>query len=230
MKEEEFKIKTKSADLKPDPTVTIPTVAEIEQFVIDHGTDDIATFGGTIIGGNFCQQTPDEIANCIHYLLSSNANVNSYLEVGAAAGGTTFLFNHYFHPSQIVILDNNSHPKCAVRKNTLSGLDYIEIIDDSQAEEAIRRAGKYAPFDLVVLDAVHTYVETMMDVVHFSPMLNPGGYLFLHDSVWAGGNVYRVVKELKTHSGFTFINEWVSEVHTNNPCGIALFATKKGGN
>jgi cephalosporin hydroxylase len=227
--EEEIKTKTKIADLKPNPTKkSIPTIAEIEQFVIDHGSDDIATFGGTTIGGNFCQQTPDEIANCIHYFLSNNVPINSYLEVGAAAGGTTFLFNHYFHPSQIVIVDNNSHPKCQIRRNVLTGLDFIEIIDDSQSEEAIRRTGKYAPFDLVILDAVHTYVETMMDVVHYSPFLSPGGYLFLHDSVWMGGNVARVVKELKTHQLFTFINEWVSEVHTTNPCGIALFS-KKGG-
>jgi predicted O-methyltransferase YrrM len=202
---------------------SIPTVAEIEKFVIDHGSDDLSTFGGTTVGGNFCQQVPDEIARCLHHLLSTQTQIASYLEVGAAAGGTTFLFNHYFHPSQIVIVDNNSHPKCAIRRNVLTGLDFIEIIDDSQSEEAIRRTGKYAPFDLVILDAVHTYVETMMDVIHFSPFLTPGGHLFLHDSVWGGGQVNRVVKELKTHSNFTFVNEWVSEIHTTNPCGIALF-------
>lgn len=205
----------------------IPTIAEIEQFVIDHGSDDLDTFGGQQVGGNFCQQIPDEIARCIHHLLSNNVSINSYLEVGAAAGGTTFLFNHYFHPGQIVILDNNSHPRCFFRRNTLDGLDYIEIIEDSQSENAIRRTGKYAPFDFIILDAVHSYMETMMDVIHFFPMLTPGGYLFLHDSVWGGGQVDRVVRELKTHPDFIFINEWTSEIHKTNACGIALF--QKGG-
>jgi len=204
----------------------IPTVEEIQEFVIANGTDDFETFGrmpGSFVGGNHCQQVVDEIGPCIHYLLSNNVKISSYLEVGAAAGGTTFLINHYFQPSQIIIVDNNSHPKCTFRGKTLSGMDYVEIIDDSQSENAIRRTSKYAPFDFIILDAVHTYMETMMDVIHYSPMLSGGGYLFLHDSVWSGGQVDRVVREIKTHPSFTFVNEWVSSTHQSNPCGIALF-------
>jgi predicted O-methyltransferase YrrM len=201
----------------------VPTIAEIEKFVADHGSDDINTFGGAFVGGNFCQQVPDEAANCIHYLLSNDVKINNYLEVGAAAGGTTFIFNNYFHPTQIVIVDNNSHDKCCIRRDVLTGMDYIEIIEDSQSENAIRRTGKYAPFDFVILDAVHSYMETMMDVIHFTPMLVDNGYLFLHDSRWPGGQVDRVVRDLKRHAGFLFINEWVSEIHKTNACGIALF-------
>jgi len=204
----------------------IPTIEEIEKFVLDNGSDDIPTFGGTAVGGNFCQQVPDEISRCICYLLESGAKIDSYLEVGAAAGGTTFLFNNYFHPEKIVIVDNNSHPRCSFRPKVLSGIDYTEIINDSQSEDAIRRTGKLAPFDLIILDAVHSYMETMLDVVHYSPMIKNGGYLFLHDSVWAGGQVDRVVKELKTNDRFEFVNEWVSETHKSNPCGIALFRQK----
>ena len=203
------------------------TVEEIESFILEHGTEDLNTFGGMKVGGVFCQQVPDEAAACIFHLLESGVTINSYLEVGAAAGGTTFLFNHYFHPEKIVIVDNNSHPRCAFRPSVLAGLDYVEIVNDSQSEDAIRRTAKYAPFDFIILDAVHSYMETMMDVIHYSPFIAPGGYLFLHDSVWAGGQVGRVVKELKTYDGFQFVNEWVSNIHKTNPCGIALF--KKGG-
>lgn len=211
--------------ITPPSITTIPTVQEIEQFIIDNGSECLATFGGFKVGGNYCQQVPDEAANCIHSLLESNTAINSYLEVGAAAGGTTYLFNNYFHPSQIVIVDNNSHHRCAMRSKTLSGIDYIEIINDSQSEDAIRRTSKYAPFDFIILDAVHGYMETMLDVIHYSPFLSSNGYLFLHDSVWAGGQVDRVVRELKSNpeSKLKFVNEWVSETHKSNPCGIALF-------
>jgi predicted O-methyltransferase YrrM len=230
--EEEVKTKTKVADLKPNPTKPpIPTVDEIQQFVISHGTEDFNTFGhmeGQFVGGILCQQVVDEIGPCIHYLLSNNVQINSYLEVGAAAGGTTFLFNHFFHPSTIIIVDNNSHPQCVHRGRILREIDTIEIIDDSQSENAVRRAKKYAPYDFVLLDAVHTYMETMMDIVHFAPMIAPGGYIFLHDSVWNGGEVERVVREMKTHADYKFINEWISPTNITNPCGIALFS-KKGG-
>ena len=223
---EEVVAKTKIADLKP---LKVPTIAEIEQFVVSHGTEDFNTFGqmeGSFVGGNFCQQVVDEIGPCIHYLLSNNVQINSYLEVGAAAGGTTFLFNHYFHPETIIIIDNNSHPQCFHRGRVLREIETIEIIDDSQSENAVRRAKKYSPFDFVVLDAVHTYMETMMDIVHFAPMIAPGGHLFLHDSVWAGGEVERVVREMKTHADYKFIHEWVSPTNITNPCGIALFSRK----
>lgn len=223
--------KTKIADLKPSPKRVIPTVEEIQQFVIEHGTEDLNTFGqmeGSFVGGNFCQQVVDEIGPCIHYLLSNNVQINSYLEVGAAAGGTTFLFNHFFHPEKIIIIDNNSHPQCFHRGRILREIDTIEIIDNSQSENAVRRAKKYSPFDFVILDAVHTYMETMMDIVHYAPMIAPGGYLFLHDSVWNGGEVERVVREMKTHADYQFIHEWISPTNVTNPCGIALFS-KKGG-
>lgn len=226
MKEEEAVTKTKIADLKPNMKKAIPTVDEIQQFVISQGTEDFNTFGhmeGQFVGGILCQQVVDEIGPCIHHLLSNNVQINTYLEVGAAAGGTTFLFNHFFHPSTIIIVDNNSHPQCVHRGRILNKIDTIEIIDDSQSENAVQRAKKYAPYDFVLLDAVHTYIETMMDIVHYSPMLADGGYLFLHDSVWKGGEVERVVREMKAHAGFTFVNEWVSPTNVTNPCGIALF-------
>jgi cephalosporin hydroxylase len=199
---------------------------EIERFIIDNGSEDLCVFGGFRVGGNFCQQVPDEAANCIFSLLESGAKINSYLEVGAAAGGTTFLFNNYFHPSKVVIVDNDSHPRCTLRGDILTGIDYTEVIGDSQLENTIKQAGEYAPFDFIVLDAVHSYNETKGDVTNYSQFLSDGGYLFLHDSVWSGGQVDKVVDELKNDDNFDFVNEWVSETHKSNPCGIALFKKK----
>jgi len=67
----------------------------IEQFVLDAGSDDLPTFGGSFEGGIHCQQIPDEIGPCIHAILGSGLDLRSYLEIGVAAGGTTFLFDHF---------------------------------------------------------------------------------------------------------------------------------------
>ncbi len=67
----------------------------IEQFILDAGSDNLGVFGGIYEGGIHCQQIPDEIAPCILTILESGESIKSYLEIGVAAGGSTFLFNHF---------------------------------------------------------------------------------------------------------------------------------------
>ena len=71
------------------------TMQSIIDFILASGSDDLATFGGKHEGGIHCQQIPDELAPCILAILESGETINAYLEIGVAAGGTTFLVNHY---------------------------------------------------------------------------------------------------------------------------------------
>lgn len=207
---------------KKAENIDFPSVENIETFIRECGSEDLEVFGGTYAGGVCSQQIPDELAPCIYDLLKMGVKINSYLEVGAAAGGTTYIFDYYFNPKQIVLLDNNEHPKYNLRPEILKGIEYREIIGDSQSESASVAAREFSPYDFIILDAVHTYQATKIDVALYGPMLSKGGYLFLHDSVWSGGKVDRVVRELKTEKGWEFIGEYITKVH-KNPCGIALF-------
>ncbi|MFH2074907.1 MAG: class I SAM-dependent methyltransferase, partial [Pseudomonadota bacterium] len=211
----------KSNEMKKEKAEINPE--EIEQFIIDAGSDDLPTFGGSFEGGIYCQQIPDEIVPCILAILESGQPVKSYLEIGVAAGGTTFLVNHFFKPEKIILIDDNMHPKCSLRAEVLKDISYIEIIGNSQAEEIVGQiisAGIL--FDAILIDGDHSYAGVKLDIVLYLPFLRIGGFLILHDSVRPEFGVARVVKELKADLKMEFIGEWASKNHPI-PCGVALF-------
>ncbi len=195
----------------------------IEQFILDAGSDNLGVFGGIYEGGIHCQQIPDEIAPCILTILESGESIKSYLEIGVAAGGSTFLFNHFFHPEKIVLIDNNKHPKAGLRAEVLKGIDYQEIIGCSDAEESIKAISNLnTMFDVILIDGEHHYQGVKLDTVLYLPFLRKGGFLILHDSVWPLGGIMRVVRELKIDPEMEFIDEFVTKKHSFK-CGIALF-------
>jgi cephalosporin hydroxylase len=198
------------------------TFKEIENFVINAGSDDLPTFGGKYEGGIHCQQIPDETASCILAILESGEKIRSYLEIGVAAGGTTYLFNHFFDLKKTVLIDDNKHHKAKLRPEILQDIIYQEIIGRSDAESSIKMASDFAPFDLIMIDGDHLYTGVKLDVVLYLPFLRIGGFLILHDSVLEQWGVCRIVRELKNDSNMEFIGEYISKQHPK-PCGVALF-------
>jgi len=198
------------------------SVDEIIKFVEDAGSDDIPTFGGKRVGGIFVQQVPDEIAPCIQAILESGEPIKSYLEIGVAAGGTTYLMNHYFHPETIVLVDTNEHPRCVNRPQVLVGIRTTEVIGKS-GDDSVRDAvvGLGHVFDAMMIDGVHYYENVKKDVEMYATLLRDGGFLMLHDSALHKWGVPRVVAELKENPAFAFIGEWTSKTMTL--CGVALF-------
>ena len=197
-------------------------IEEIEQFILKTGSDDLPTFGGDYEGGIHIQQISDEIAPCIHAILESKKKIISYLEIGVAAGGTTFLFNYFFHPDRIVLIDDNKHPKMGLRANILKDIKYTEIIGNSQDEESVARVSKLVPFDIIFIDGDHSYTGVKLDTILYLPYLSPGGFLILHDSVLPEWGIMRVVRELKLNMELEFIGEYVSQKPLR-PCGVTLF-------
>lgn len=200
----------------------LPLCDEIEKFVLSKGSDHVGTFGGSFEGGIQCQQVPDEVSRFLAHMIEY-ARVNSYLEIGVAAGGTAWLINHFLKPKRMVLIDDNKHPKAHVRPFVLDGISREEIIGDSHNPVTTNvLTGK---FDLVIIDGDHSYEGISADIDNFLPFINDGGYLMLHDSVIESFGIKRKASELKQNKNMTFINEWVSEKY--NKCGIALF--KVGG-
>jgi predicted O-methyltransferase YrrM len=200
----------------------IPTVEEIEKFVIDAGSDHVPTFGGKFEGGAQIQQVPDEIAPCIKAILDSGKLINDYLEIGVAAGGTTFLMNHFLHPANIVLIDDNQHPKHHVRQYILCDVSYKQIIGNSQSQTVIDLV-KDQKFDIIIIDGDHSFNGVKSDVENYFPMLRKDGFLIFHDSVcqecWG---VHLVVEEVKKSGEAELIGEYITEKHSR-PCGVALF-------
>lgn len=201
------------------------TSKNIEEFVLAAGSDDLPTFGGSFQGGIHCQQVPDEIAPCIHAILESGLLIESYLEIGVAAGGTTFLFDHFFKPEIIVLVDDNKHHKAGLRSGILKDVRTHEIIGRSADEAVVMAAGALAPYDIILIDGDHLYAGVKIDTMLYMPMLKPGGFLVLHDSALPEWGVARVVRELRADPLMEFVGEFVSAKHAR-PLGVALFRRK----
>ena len=198
------------------------SLKEIEQFVLDSGSDDLPTFGGTFEGGAHIQQIPDEIAGCIKAILDRIAVPKvAYLEVGVAAGGTAFLFNHFLSPTKVVLVDDNKHHKAGLRPQVLQGIEYHELIGRSLDEPILQAAKDAGPYDIIMLDGDHSYAGAKLDTVLYLEMLNPGGFLVYHDSAYSP-EVARVVRELKNDSAMEFIDEFMTNKYGRR-LGVALF-------
>ena len=107
------------------------TPEEIESVVRSFGSDSLKVVGGDFEGGIHLQQVPDEISHCISDLLKLQnqktiKGIKSFLEIGSAAGGNAFIFNHWFDIERTVIIDDNKHPKHIHRPQTLSHIEYHE--------------------------------------------------------------------------------------------------------
>lgn len=216
-------------DLGPRGTSDIGrwTLDEIEQFILDAGSDDLPTFGGRYEGGIHCQQIPDEFAQCILAILEAGEPINHYLEVGVAAGGTTFVFHHFFHPEQIVLVDDGGHPKASLRPGILKGIPRVEIVGNSWESEVVAEVGTLSrAFDLVLIDADHSYPGVRTDVENYLPLVRPGGVLLLHDSALPDFGVYRVKDELRSDARVEFVHEFLSA--KRRPLGIAMFRKVAG--
>ena len=198
------------------------TVKEIEDFINESGSDDLRTFGGKFEGGIHIQQIPDELAPCIKALLDADAEIESYLEIGVAAGGMTFIVDHYFSPEMIVLIDTNQHHKSGFRPHVLQGIKYREIIGRSDAETSVDRAKETQSYDLIVIDGEHDYPSVKTDFSLYTPFIRKGGFLILHDSVHPEWGVGRLAKEIKNYPDWEFIGEWASKIHPV-PCGVTLF-------
>lgn len=198
------------------------SLQSIENFVIEAGSDDLPTFGGKFVGGVHCQQVPDEIAPCISAIMESGFPVRSYLEIGVAAGGTAFIFDHFFKPDYLVLVDDNKHHKTGLRADILKHVPTHEIIGRSSDEACVASAAALSPYDVIVIDGDHLYAGVKIDTLLYLPMLRPGGFLVLHDSALPAWGVARVVRELKADPDMEFVGEYVSVKHPA-PLGVALF-------
>lgn len=106
------------------------------------------------------------------------------LEVGTYAGGTLYHWLTNATPGALVVsVDlyadvDNSH---LYDGWTPAGVAWQKIRGDSRDAWTVERARVLGPYDWVFLDAGHKEAEVRADWANYSPMVNPGGVVALHD-------------------------------------------------
>lgn len=170
----------------------------------------------------YIQQVPEEISALLFKLLKTN-NYSNFMEIGSAAGGTSRLFNDFFHFKKMVILDNNSRNRkmVKVREKQLAGLPLVEFVGDSQGAEANNFVRNLRiELDLLFIDGDHSYKGVKNDYNNHLEFVRKGGYLIFHDTV-SYPEVGRFVNEVKLDGNVAFVDEYRNK---NQPmCGLALF-------
>jgi predicted O-methyltransferase YrrM len=219
--EEEIVTKMKVVDLKPNLKKSIPTVDQIESYILTLGQENTEGFGGTVAGGIRLQQTPDEIAPCLAELLKYKDEIHNYLETGSAAGGSCYVMNHFFPLEKIVLIDNNGLNMQSTRNEVLKGIFHQELIgrsDDEFVVGSVMNMGIL--FDLILLDSDHSYQNVRLEAALYLPFLRPGGFLFIHDTVAAAQGDGRVMRELAASKDMEFVAEYVSEKYPKLGIGL----------
>lgn len=199
-----------------------PSALEIETFILYSGSDHVQTFGGSFEGGIQVQQVPDEFAACIKTIMDSGEPIKNYLEIGSAAGGSAFLINHFLHPENIILVDNNKHPKAHVRSYILRDMKYREIIGNSHDQgtiDQVRATGLL--FDAILIDGDHFYEGVVADVKNYAKFLRSGGFLIFHDSrIGSPYGCYGVARDIEQSSEWLVVDEYISSKYP--VCGILL--------
>lgn len=213
---------TMESEMTIDPVkyTKIPTVNEIESYLLELGQENTEGFGGLKAGGIRLQQTPDELAPCLAELLKHKDQIKNYLEIGSAAGGSCYVMNHFFPLEKIVLIDNNGLNMQSTRNEVLKGIFHQELIGRSDDEFVVGSVMNMGiMFDLITLDSDHSYQNVRLEAALYIPFLRKGGFLFIHDTVAAQGDG-RVMRELAAGKEMELVAEYVSEKYPKLGIGL----------
>lgn len=132
-------------------------------------------------------QEPEEIVPALEYL--SGRNPESYLEIGSGAGVSLHCametFGRECRYRAIDILERGDHSQRLldmVEAYSSHGYDAEVWRGYSQKTDIVLRALKEGPWDIIMVDADHSFRATLGDIVNYAPALSESGALVMHDT------------------------------------------------
>lgn len=174
-------------------------IPNIKDYVLSQGSDKIDFFGGAFEGGIYLQQVPDEITEVLEFLINTKKQFTSMLEIGSASGGNAKMFYEILNLKELYIVDNNEHSKHTYRKENLKNTNYTEFIGNSQSPEAREWVkSKSKNFDIIYIDADHSYEGLLKDLQNYISFVKEDGYIIFHDTVFCEG-VKKLVNQLDNY-------------------------------
>lgn len=137
--------------------------------------------------GDHYMQNPKEIVELVFALKKqerkNKTNLNSFLEIGFAAGVNNTFLNKFFNFKKIVAVDYVN--PSGINPNTffanLRFKDITLICGDSTTEKTIKKANILGPYDLIFIDGGHDYKTVKKDFNNYSKCLTTKGLIAFHD-------------------------------------------------
>lgn len=120
-------------------------------------------------------QKRDEIKLFLEFL-QERGKFDSFLEIGVNWGGTTSIFLEYFESG--VGIDLNNCP-FESRLHEINNC-YVHITGNTQDKTIIELAGNFL-YDMLFIDAGHTYDDVKKDFDNYRKFVKPGGIIAFHD-------------------------------------------------
>jgi predicted O-methyltransferase YrrM len=175
------------ADIRAGSTGFDQTVEDIR----NAGTNSLSHFrnGYAFEGGLRLQQNPAEFAALCTYLRASGPYA-TYLEIGAASGGTCRFLSGAVGFGQVYIIDDGQHPDARYQADNLRHVPNLRrFVGDSHSPEAVDFLRHYAidPLDVILVDGDHSYGGAWLDAQLALKFSRPGTVLVFHDTVACRG-------------------------------------------
>ena len=208
--------------------------ADLSDLISELGSNCPAYFHHKFGGGLRLQQVPRELSELSVYLLQRFAGKKiRYLEVGIGSCGTLIFLDYLFRKNGISFIpsaiDDFSYTSAGHLSDQRArvqwceenlGLKFLEYDSSQQAVATWLGDNRY---DLILIDADHSFEGCLVDFLTYLPHLDHTGVLLFHDirsSACPGvGEVYEFAKE-------SFVTSRVFS--ESNTCGIGLLDAWNG--
>ena len=153
---------------------------------------------------------PEELSDLLSFLKTCEKNTrkkfSNFLEVGYSSGKTNTIFNKFFNFEHIVAIDDfTAEMSSTDLLANLKRKNLTLICGSSYKSDNQKIIKKFAPYDLIFIDASHEYKDVKKDLHNYSKLLSDHGILIAHDihnNEYSG--VHKAWTEFKNDSNFSF--------------------------